>query len=294
MNNWTTGFFQDDLNVFYEEYFYVKEENSKDIICPYKTFNSLYVLFYVINGECELKYDDFKGTIKKNSLVLVRPQQLFQYTFKKDKQYEYLIIDIQPTVLKNQIGDKNFARCFDVFAKKNEIIDLSASEFSLVKQLLDSVTLATTDSLGRCHIEAKVLSTISELSVISDYKHDSDEENKPHKENVPVLIMDYIITHYTEKITYQLLADEFFTSPSTIAVIIKNFIGKTLKEYITELRMEDAEHMLKNGDVSLYKIAEFCGYKEYSGFYKVYVKFLGFHQKRILNITKNILFFFLI
>jgi len=105
MNNWTTGFFQDDLNVFYEEYFYVKKEHSKDIVWPYKTLKNLYVLFYVINGECELKYDDFKGTIKKNSLVLVRPQQLFQYTFKKDKQFEYLIIDIQPTVLKKQVGD---------------------------------------------------------------------------------------------------------------------------------------------------------------------------------------------
>ena len=185
------------------------------------------------------------------------------------------LIDIQPTVLKKQVGDKNFARAFDVFGKRNEIIDLSANEFSLVKQLLDSVLLATTDSLGRCHVEAKVLSTISELSIISDYKHDSDEENKPHKENVPVLIMDYIMTHYTEKITYQLLADKFFTSPSTVAVIIKNFKGKTLKEYITELRMEDAVHMLKNGDVSLYKIAEFCGYKEYSAFYKAYKKYFG-------------------
>jgi len=275
MNNWTTGFFQDDLNVFYEEYFYVKKEHSKDIVWPYKTLKNLYVLFYVINGECELKYDDFKGTIKKNSLVLVRPQQLFQYTFKKDKQFEYLIIDIQPTVLKKQIGDKNFARAFDVFGNRNEIIDLNTSEFSLVKQLLDSVLLATTDSLGRCHVETKVLSTISELSIISDYKHDSDEENKPHKENVPVLIMDYIITHYTEKITYQLLADKFFTSPSTVAVIIKNFKDQTLKEYITELRMEDAKHMLKNGQISLYKIAEFCGYKEYSAFYKAYKKYFG-------------------
>ena len=98
---------------------------------------------------------------------------------------------------------------------------------------------------------------------------------KSEKENVPVLIMDYIITHYTEKITYQLLADKFFTSPSTVAVIIKNFKGKTLKEYITELRMEDAEHMLKNGQISLYKIAEFCGYKEYSAFYKAYKKYFG-------------------
>ena len=90
------------------------------------TLKNLYVLFYVINGECELKFDDFKGTIKKNSLVLVRPQQLFQYTFKKDKQYEYLVIDIQPTVLKKQIGDKNFARAFDVFGKKNETTTIIA------------------------------------------------------------------------------------------------------------------------------------------------------------------------
>ena len=83
------------------------------------------------------------------------------------------------------------------------------------------------------------------------------------------------MTHYTEKITYQLLAEKFFTSPSTVAVIIKNFKGITLKEYITELRMEDAEHMLKNGQISLYKIAEFCGYKEYSAFYKAYKKYFG-------------------
>lgn len=274
MENWTTGFYQDDLNVYYEEYCKINKKELKEKSTNYKTLNNLYVLLYVIKGECEIKIGSFSGKVKENSLVLAKPQQLFYYSFLKNNIFEYTVIDIQPELLRKQVGDKNFSRAFEYFVNENSIIDLDKSEFLLVKNLLNSVVYLNKYSLGRCHFEAKILSVISELCIICDVNQMS-EDNSCLSESIPVQVIDYIFTHYTEKLTYSLLAENFFTSVSTISVIVKNFTGRTLKEFITKLRMEDAKHMIDDGYLSLSKIAEYCGYKEYSAFYRAYQKYYG-------------------
>lgn len=275
MENWTTGFYQDDLNVHYENYCKIDKNVIDNKVTNYKeTLNSLYVLLYVNKGECDIKTSAFSGKVKENSLVLVKPQQLFLYSFSKNKVFEYVVIDIQPTLLKKQIGDKKLARAFDFFTNENSVIDLDKSEFLLVKHLLNAVMYLTMYSLGRCHFESKILSIISELCIICDANQMS-EDSVNGSESIPVEVINYILAHYTEKLTYSLLAEKFFTSASTINVIVKNFTGKTLKEFITKLRMEDAKHMIDDGLLSLSKIAEYCGYKEYSAFYKAYIKYFG-------------------
>ena len=274
MENWTTGFYQDDLNVYYEEYCIINKSEVKQKSTNYKRLNNLYVLLYVIKGGCELKIGEFSGKVKENSLVLAKPQQLFYYSFLKNNIFEYTVIDIQPALLRKQIGDKKFSRAFEYFVNENSIIDLDKSEFLLVKNLLNSVVYLNKYSLGRCHFESKVLSIISELDIICDI-HQMSGDSFSLSESIPVQVIDYIFAHYTEKLTYTLLADKFFTSVSTISVIVKNFTGNTLKEFITRLRMEDAKHMIDDGYLSLSKIAEFCGYKEYSAFYRAYQKYYG-------------------
>lgn len=279
MENWTTGFYQDDLNIHYEQYCIIdKAANGVKGANYKKTLNSLYVLLYIKKGECDIKTSGFSGKAKENSLVLIKPQQLFLYSFSKNNVYEYVIIDIQPALLNKQIGDKRFSRAFDYFTNENCIIDLNKSEFLLVKHLLNSVVYLTMYSLGRCHFESKILSIISELCVICDSIQMSDD-SAFCTESIPVKVINYILAHYTEKLTYGLLAEKFFTSESTINVIVKNFTGRTLKEFITKLRMEDAKHMIDDGYLSLSKIAEYCGYKEYSAFYKAYKKYFGYVPK---------------
>lgn len=274
MENWTTGFYQDDLNVHYESYCKIDENAAKEKVTNYKQLNNLYVLLYIIKGECSIKTGGFSVKAKENSLILAKPQQLFFYSFLKKNIFEYVIIDIQPALLRKQIGDKSFSRAFDYFTNENSVIDLNNSEFLLVKHLLNSVVYLSMYSLGRCHFESKILSIISELNIIYDTRQMS-EDSIYVSESIPVEVINYILSHYTEKLTYSLLAEKFFTSISTINVIVKNFTGKTLKEYITKLRMEDAKHMIDDGYLSLSKIAEYCGYKEYSAFYRAYKKYFG-------------------
>ena len=113
MRNWETVSFHDDLNVFYNNYRVIEEKLVNSGIANYKTFDNLYVLLYIIDGEGEIKVGKFSGIAKKNSLVVVKPQELFYYVFRGKNQFEYLLIDIHPSVFKKQIGDKYFARAFE-------------------------------------------------------------------------------------------------------------------------------------------------------------------------------------
>ena len=51
------------------------------------------------------------------------------------------------------------------------------------------------------------------------------------------------------------------------------FVRKNFSEELTARRMLAADHLIKDGRLSLAEVAETVGYQTYSGFWKAYKKF---------------------
>ena len=68
--------------------------------------------------------------------------------------------------------------------------------------------------------------------------------------------------------------DEFFVSKPVINTIIHNYTGKTLREYIEYLRLNDAVKSMGGGK-SMKAVAKLSGFSNYSTFYRAYVREFG-------------------
>lgn len=89
-------------------------------------------------------------------------------------------------------------------------------------------------------------------------------------------VMQYIQKHYT---TYDLsnkaLADYVHLTPTYLAWLFKKETGKTLGEYVIEIRIEKSKELLRESRIKLFEVARKVGYSDANYYAKVFKKQTG-------------------
>lgn len=99
----------------------------------------------------------------------------------------------------------------------------------------------------------------------------SNTEEKGHIS----VIMDYINANYTRDIDINLLAEHAGLSYSYIRKVFKNETGKTIVDYINNLRIEEAKKLLSKTNENLAEIALKLGYNNDQSFTRFFKKYEG-------------------
>lgn len=83
-------------------------------------------------------------------------------------------------------------------------------------------------------------------------------------------IIEYIQTHYAEKVEVNDLARRFYTTASHIARTFKKNMGTNVISYLHQVRIENAAAMISTTNLSIKEISEACGYENINNFYKYF------------------------
>jgi AraC-like DNA-binding protein len=75
--------------------------------------------------------------------------------------------------------------------------------------------------------------------------------------------------------TLEGLATEVAMSRAALAKRFKQLVGQTMFEYLTALRMQRAQELLRESDIPLYQVANRVGYESDLAFTKAFKRFLG-------------------
>ena len=87
-------------------------------------------------------------------------------------------------------------------------------------------------------------------------------------------IVKYINAHLNEPLSAEMLAKRFYISQSQINRLFHQKIGSSIYQYIQFKRLIEARLLLRSG-VAPGEVYTRCGYRDYSCFYKAYVKFFA-------------------
>jgi two-component system response regulator YesN len=80
---------------------------------------------------------------------------------------------------------------------------------------------------------------------------------------------------YNQNLTIQQLAAEVFMSPGHLQTLFKKETGQTINDYITSVRLEKAQEMLKDPAIKIYEVANQVGYQDTYYFTKIFKKMVG-------------------
>lgn len=85
-------------------------------------------------------------------------------------------------------------------------------------------------------------------------------------------VQEYILEHYEERITLNLLAKRFFISKYHLQRLFKKYAGQSPNEYLSSLRVNHAKELLRATDLPVSVIAERVGMENVSYFISVFHK----------------------
>ena len=86
------------------------------------------------------------------------------------------------------------------------------------------------------------------------------------------VLLDYIHTHYNDKITIEELARTASISKTEVLRSFKIIVGMSPINYLNSYRLQRAAHMLIDTNKSIQEIAEDCGFNDNSYFSKLFKK----------------------
>lgn len=100
----------------------------------------------------------------------------------------------------------------------------------------------------------------------------SIELYETNQENTLSQIEDYIRANYHKKLTLQMISSHFFVTPAYCSNLLKEKLGKSFNEYISEIRIKKARELLEQTDLSVENISEEIGYSNPKYFFKIFKK----------------------
>lgn len=99
------------------------------------------------------------------------------------------------------------------------------------------------------------------------------KNKKSHNERLKRDIVDYIQEHYLDNSMSLIeVADHMGINSSYLSTFVKENMGDTFLNYVTNLRMDKAKSLLLTTDLSLQEIAEYIGYANSGAFIRVFKK----------------------
>lgn len=98
---------------------------------------------------------------------------------------------------------------------------------------------------------------------ISDVFAGMESRSPAGKQGIGEQAIIYMRNHFREQISLQSVADTFFVSASYLGKCLQKALGgSNFRQYLNELRIEEAKNLLQSTDKRIYEIAEETGFAE--------------------------------
>lgn len=101
------------------------------------------------------------------------------------------------------------------------------------------------------------------------------EKKKEIRKPIVSQVKRYIKEHVTERLSLNEVAAVFGISPNYLSQLFKKYNDEGYNDYVTNCKINEAKHLLANGDYKVYEVAEMLGFESAFYFSKVFKKVVG-------------------
>ena len=167
--------------------------------------------------------------------------------------------------------DYNLTACFNTSAPDHSnLLQPDSSlrqllDFQLRQLIAESDAADHYSSLAGLAYLTQILINLNRLSARS---HSHSESILP-ADSVVYRVLNYINTHYSENLTLNDLANQFFISKYHLSREFGRVVGTSVHRYLIQKRLVMAKQMMRQG-MSSTEVYQHCGFGDYSNFYRAF------------------------
>jgi len=217
-------------------------------------------------------------SIKEGSIAIFgSSKQDMQIVVEKSKQSDILVIFVADFFLKRYLTYREYEPVDFIYNQIQNDITLK----SITTQPIDALSLYIIDSLSSILPTQSMQSIRAEHKVIEFIIHRFSLLNIDKKELDSTLLSlanrakNILLKEYTDPPSIKELAHLCATNETKLKKTFKQVYQSTIREYIQKLRLEQANILLKEEDLTVGEVAKMVGYRHQGYFSKLFFETYG-------------------
>lgn len=253
--------------------FYIKNSNT----LPH--WHNHTEIVYISKGNCHIYIDGSLFICQKGDFLLVPPGYL--HSILPQTSSDYYAIVIGESLMTVISKDPHLDLLITPFINKWGMSPLYVSTLhpahdKCYRYLNALITLTPTQTpFYEACIKLEICQLILQMNL--NFSDHLTQPSNPTTSNTHLLkkAIEYLQTHYHEKITIHDLAIIYGLSEQHFSRLFKAYTGKTIIDYLTLLRLECANKLLVTTDLPITQIPEVTGFCNANYFARVYKNQFG-------------------
>lgn len=232
-------------------------------------------LFFLLSGTGSYVVEGKRYLLKPGDVVRIGSHCIHRPEFAEGNSYERIILYISPAFLQAQsTGSCNLLDCFS--EKEDYVLRPSPKDSSRLLALTDKLAQEISgESYGSQILSRSMLLRILvEINRLALKKDANLPEPVLPRDNRMLDLIQYLDCHFTEDLSVDLLAEQFYLSKYHLMRLFRRETGYSIHAYLSERRLLYARDLLADG-VSATQACFRSGFSCYSSFSRAYSKLFG-------------------
>ena len=262
-------------------YFYFSHDKVRNMRKYIRIHNHRnHELYYLVGGKTKYVIGDEIFNVGKGDIVII-PKDILHMTDSEEclENERYLFS------FDDEVFDSETACLLDELLT-HRLVHVPANR----REQFDEIVSAIERNYGREDQLSRATLKVHVMELVSYICHYGAETTPNVKEPDEVVhrISDYINVNFKDDISLHELSRIFAFSESYISRKFKNVTGVGISEYITFVRIMNAERLLRSGNYSITKIAQMCGFNDSNYFSSVFKRIKGITPLKFAKNAKEL------
>lgn len=212
-------------------------------------------LLFVTAGEIPITVDGQTHCLKAGEMAVLFPYLTHAYESAPEASALILLFDPRQTAFDNTLLSMKPVCCHTSAPMLRPLMERAVD---MVKQDRPKTAMAYLNA---------VLGEL--LEMVTLVPHDGPSGD------ITVQLLSYCAEHFREDLTVKTLAASLYISESYVSKIFSRQLGYSFREYINNLRLQEAQKLLENTDLQVGQIMVRCGFQNQSSFNRVFLEKTG-------------------
>ena len=272
-------------NMFHPEYElqYKRDFGLKDVALHHHDF---YEIFFLISGDVTYAINSRICRVMPGDILIIGPKELHQvYIRSEASAYERSVLWVDPAILETLSSPEcNLLQSMD--PENPEAVRqlrLQPTDQKHILLLLEALLHESSEHIFGAELQCKSLLTQLMVHINRLAAQEGDYyEAFSSSSHLISQVIDYINHHYSENLSLDNIAEQFFVSKYHLSHEFNRQVGTSIYRYIQKKRLQIARQLLSQGKKPNNICGE-CGFGDYAGFYRAFKAEYGFSPRHFAS-----------
>lgn len=266
------------MEVFEEHTFKVEwKRQTEPYTMPRQHFHEHYEIYYLVSGERIYLLEDNISHVHQGDLVLIPKRVIHMTTDAGTDAHERYVVYFKESFLRGIAQTSQLDELMRCLRGDAKVVRLSAAEQAFMERLL--VKLLREEEKPAKHNELYKRLLLTEMLLFLDRLDiNSQAENRSSLSSVHSKahqVARYIRENYDKPLSLASISEQFYISPWYLSRVFRQATGMRLTEYLNNVRIKEAQRLLRKTSMSVTDIAAQVGYGSHTHFGRIFRRIMG-------------------